>query len=194
MAVSTPQSRHARAKASASSDGSNANRPRTRFGTALYAVGSDQNAAAAAGVRVPLTRFFVYVVAGGFYGLGGVFISAQTGSGDPSRLIASRTRPAADSPAGTVQSLVRASQKDWVRPAAVGSTPECTSARASEFNCAAISRIAATATPRAAWKFTSEIPYTFQSAAVSNRSISTRACCSGVDRTRTSCFYLIVLI
>ncbi len=46
-------------------------------------MGSDQNAAAAAGVRVPLTRFFVYVVAGGFYGLGGVFISAQTGSGDP---------------------------------------------------------------------------------------------------------------
>ena len=56
---------------------------RTRFGTALYAVGSDQHAAAAAGVRVPLVRFFVYVVAGGFYGLGGVFISAQTGSGDP---------------------------------------------------------------------------------------------------------------
>lgn len=56
---------------------------RTRFGTALYAVGSDQNAAASAGVRVPLVRFFVYVLAGGFYGLGGVFISAQTGSGDP---------------------------------------------------------------------------------------------------------------
>ena len=56
---------------------------RTPFGTAIYAVGSDQNAAAAAGVRVPLVRFFVYVVAGGFYGLGGVFISAQTGSGDP---------------------------------------------------------------------------------------------------------------
>jgi len=56
---------------------------RTRFGTALYAIGSDPHAAAAAGVLVPLTRFFVYVVAGGFYGLGGVFISAQTGSGDP---------------------------------------------------------------------------------------------------------------
>ncbi|SDB36408.1 ABC transporter permease [Bauldia litoralis] len=56
---------------------------RTRFGTALYAVGSDPNAAAAAGLRVDWTRFAVYVVAGGFYGLGGVFISAQTGSGDP---------------------------------------------------------------------------------------------------------------
>ena len=56
---------------------------RTRFGTALYAVGSDSNAAASAGLRVDWTRFAVYVVAGGFYGLGGVFISAQTGSGDP---------------------------------------------------------------------------------------------------------------
>lgn len=56
---------------------------RTRFGTALYAVGSDPNAAAAAGLRVTWVRFGVYVVAGGFYGLGGVFISAQTGSGDP---------------------------------------------------------------------------------------------------------------
>lgn len=56
---------------------------RTRFGTALYAVGSDANAAAAAGLRVTWVRFGVYVVAGGFYGLGGVFISAQTGSGDP---------------------------------------------------------------------------------------------------------------
>lgn len=56
---------------------------RTRFGTAVYAVGSDPNAAASAGLRVDWVRFGVYVVAGGFYGLGGVFISAQTGSGDP---------------------------------------------------------------------------------------------------------------
>lgn len=56
---------------------------RSRFGTAIYAVGSDPTAAASAGVRVAWVRFFVYVVAGGFYGLGGVFISAQTGSGDP---------------------------------------------------------------------------------------------------------------
>ena len=55
----------------------------TRFGTAIYAVGSDADAAAATGVRVMLARFGVYVLAGGFYGLGGVFISAQTGSGDP---------------------------------------------------------------------------------------------------------------
>ena len=55
----------------------------TRFGTAIYAIGSDADAAAATGVRVMLVRFGVYVLAGGFYGLAGVFISAQTGSGDP---------------------------------------------------------------------------------------------------------------
>ncbi len=55
----------------------------TRFGTAIYAVGSDPDAARSAGLRVDWTRFRVYVMAGGCYGLAGVFISAQTGSGDP---------------------------------------------------------------------------------------------------------------
>ena len=55
----------------------------TRLGTAIYAVGSDPDAAAAVGVRVVFVRFMVYVIAGGCYGLAGVFISAQTGSGDP---------------------------------------------------------------------------------------------------------------
>jgi len=55
----------------------------TRFGVALYAVGSDSEAARSAGVRVDLIRFLTYVLAGGCYGLAGVFISAQTGSGDP---------------------------------------------------------------------------------------------------------------
>ncbi len=55
----------------------------TRFGVAIYAVGSDPDAAASTGVRVDLVRFAVYVLAGGFYGLAGVFISAQTGSADP---------------------------------------------------------------------------------------------------------------
>jgi ribose transport system permease protein len=55
----------------------------TRLGTSIYAVGSDPDAAAAVGVNVVLVRFLVYVIAGGCYGLAGVFISAQTGSGDP---------------------------------------------------------------------------------------------------------------
>lgn len=55
----------------------------TRFGTSIYAVGSDPDSAAAAGVSVVFTRFAAYVIAGGCYGLAGVFITAQTGSGDP---------------------------------------------------------------------------------------------------------------
>jgi len=55
----------------------------TVFGKALPALGSDREAARAAGLNVRLHEFFAYVLAGGLYGLAGVFISAQTGSGDP---------------------------------------------------------------------------------------------------------------
>ncbi len=54
-----------------------------RFGTAIYAIGSDMEAARAQGVRVVWVRFLVYVLAGGCYGFAGVFISALTGAGDP---------------------------------------------------------------------------------------------------------------
>ena len=55
----------------------------TRLGTAIYAIGSDQEAARSAGIRVMLNQFIVYVLANACYGLAGVFISAQTGAGDP---------------------------------------------------------------------------------------------------------------
>jgi ribose transport system permease protein len=55
----------------------------TLFGKAIRAVGSDREAARASGLSVPLHEFCTYVLAGGLYGLAGVFISAQTGSGDP---------------------------------------------------------------------------------------------------------------
>jgi ribose transport system permease protein len=55
----------------------------TLFGKAIRAVGSDREAARASGLSVPLHEFFTYVLAGGLYGVAGVFISAQTGSGDP---------------------------------------------------------------------------------------------------------------
>lgn len=55
----------------------------TRYGTALYAIGSDPESAKSVGVNVILVKFMAYVIAGGCYGLAGVFISAQTGSGDP---------------------------------------------------------------------------------------------------------------
>lgn len=55
----------------------------TRWGTALYAVGSDEEGAASSGLDVKLTRFLAFTAAGAFYGAAGAFISAQTGSGDP---------------------------------------------------------------------------------------------------------------
>ncbi|REE07104.1 ribose transport system permease protein [Paraburkholderia sp. BL27I4N3] len=55
----------------------------TRFGTALYAVGGDQDAAAYAGINVSLTKFSAYVLAGIAYGIAGVLVTAQTSTGDP---------------------------------------------------------------------------------------------------------------
>ncbi|WP_374653611.1 hypothetical protein [Dongia sp.] len=55
----------------------------TRFGTSVYAIGSDIDSARAQGIRVRWVQFLVYVLAGGCYGFAGVFISAQTGAGDP---------------------------------------------------------------------------------------------------------------
>ena len=56
---------------------------RTNFGVAIYAVGGDIDSARAVGVPTRLVLSMVYVLAGGCYGLAGVFISAQTGSADP---------------------------------------------------------------------------------------------------------------
>jgi ribose transport system permease protein len=55
----------------------------TRLGTAIYAVGSDENAAGFSGIDVRRTKFFTFVIGGCFYGAAGAFISAQTGSADP---------------------------------------------------------------------------------------------------------------
>lgn len=55
----------------------------SRLGTGLYAVGSDRGAAASAGIQVIPTEFAAYTLAGLMYGAAGVFVSAQTGSGDP---------------------------------------------------------------------------------------------------------------
>jgi ribose transport system permease protein len=55
----------------------------SRFGVGLYAVGSDEEAAYAAGIPTRLVKFAAYVLAGIFYGAAGAFVSAQTGSADP---------------------------------------------------------------------------------------------------------------
>jgi ribose transport system permease protein len=55
----------------------------TRFGVSIYAIGSDEESARSAGIPVRRAKFLTYLIAGTFYGAAGVFISAQTGSGDP---------------------------------------------------------------------------------------------------------------
>jgi ribose transport system permease protein len=55
----------------------------SRTGVAIYAIGSDIDAAGAAGVPARRVQFIVYTLAGACYGLAGAVISAQTGSADP---------------------------------------------------------------------------------------------------------------
>ncbi|GAB0117999.1 ABC transporter permease [Acidisoma sp. 7E03] len=55
----------------------------TRFGTALYAIGSDPDAARFIGIKVMRTIFLTYALAGAAYGLAGVMVTAQTSTGDP---------------------------------------------------------------------------------------------------------------
>ncbi|TGR23040.1 MULTISPECIES: ABC transporter permease [unclassified Mesorhizobium] len=55
----------------------------SRLGTAIYAIGSDESAAASNGVNTARVKFLAYTMAGGFYGLAGLFITAQAGGSDP---------------------------------------------------------------------------------------------------------------
>ncbi len=55
----------------------------SRFGVGIYAVGSDEDAAFAAGMPTRAVKFWSYVLAGMFYGAAGAFVSAQTSSADP---------------------------------------------------------------------------------------------------------------
>ena len=54
-----------------------------RFGVALYAIGSDATAAQANRVDVRFTQFLSFIAAGAFFGWAGLFITANSGSGDP---------------------------------------------------------------------------------------------------------------
>ncbi|HEY4296904.1 MAG TPA: ABC transporter permease [Paraburkholderia sp.] len=56
---------------------------RTRFGVGLYALGSDPDSAYANGMPVTRYRIGTYALAGVFYALAGLYVSAQTGSADP---------------------------------------------------------------------------------------------------------------
>jgi ribose transport system permease protein len=56
---------------------------RTRFGIALYAVGTDATAARLSGINERRTKLAAFVLAGLCYGAAGYMLSAQTGTGDP---------------------------------------------------------------------------------------------------------------
>ena len=55
---------------------------RSRLGMWVYAVGSNEGAAYMSGVNVKLAKVFAYMLGGLFAGIGGLFLTAQTGSGD----------------------------------------------------------------------------------------------------------------
>src|SRR5262245_51321933 len=56
---------------------------RRRPGLALYAIGSNRNAAYLSGINVPLTRVFAYAMSGAFAAFGGLALTAASGIGDP---------------------------------------------------------------------------------------------------------------
>ena len=56
---------------------------RSRLGTAIYAIGSDESSAHLKSLSTRKTKFLTYVIAGCFYGAAGVYFSAQTGGADP---------------------------------------------------------------------------------------------------------------
>jgi ribose transport system permease protein len=55
---------------------------RTGFGFSVYAVGNDEEAARASGIRVERTLVGAYVVSGAFAAIAGLFLAATTTSGD----------------------------------------------------------------------------------------------------------------
>ena len=56
---------------------------RRRPGLALYAIGSNRNAAYLSGINVPLTRVVAYAMSGTFAARGGLALTAASGIGDP---------------------------------------------------------------------------------------------------------------
>jgi ribose transport system permease protein len=56
---------------------------RSRIGLALYAIGSNRDRAYLAGVKVARTRILAYAFSGAFAALGGLALTAASGSGDP---------------------------------------------------------------------------------------------------------------
>jgi len=56
---------------------------RTKFCRSIFAIGSDTEAAYRNGINIKFTLLRVYALAGLFYAISGIFLTAQTTSGDP---------------------------------------------------------------------------------------------------------------
>lgn len=56
---------------------------RSRLGMSMFAVGGNEEAAHLAGLPVPALKLAAFGLSGLFYGFAGVFLTAQTGAGDP---------------------------------------------------------------------------------------------------------------
>lgn len=60
----------------------------TRIGRYIYAVGGNENAARAAGIRVNGVKLFAYIICGGLAGLAGIVLAARITTGQPNAGIA----------------------------------------------------------------------------------------------------------
>ena len=56
---------------------------KTRLGISIFAVGSDEDAAYMNGIKIVRTKILAYTMAGGFYAVAGMVLTANMGSGDP---------------------------------------------------------------------------------------------------------------
>jgi len=56
---------------------------KSKFYRSIFSIGSDPESAYRNGINVKITRVKVYALAGFFYGIAGLFLTAQTTSGDP---------------------------------------------------------------------------------------------------------------
>ena len=56
---------------------------KSSFGMGIFSIGSDENASYMNGIKVVRTKVLAYSLAGGFYALAGIVLTANMGSGDP---------------------------------------------------------------------------------------------------------------
>ena len=56
---------------------------RSSLGIGIFSIGSDENSAYLNGIKIVKTKLLAYSLAGGFYSIAGMVLSANMGSGDP---------------------------------------------------------------------------------------------------------------